>query len=163
MAAEQKKTSDARYYAANPERWLASGAKRRAMHPKEIRAYKTKWDAAHPGYAAIASAKWRAAHPAQKNAETAAWRKAKLGYSAYLSAMRRAKEALALPLCANLEKVYGVYEDAAILTRETGTLIEVDHIKSLKHGGLHYWPNLQLRTEAQHAIKTREERVSGRK
>lgn len=56
-----------------------------------------------------------------------------------------------------LETIAGVYEKAAMLTKQTGIMHHVDHIVRVCDGGLHHPNNLQILTQDDHIVKTSQE------
>ena len=94
--------------------------------------------------------------PEQNRKHQAKWKKQNPHKTAVMNATRRAQKKRAVPSWANLEAIKKIYQEAVVLTKNTGILHEVDHIYPLQSKylcGLHVENNLQILTKKENLAK----------
>jgi 5-methylcytosine-specific restriction endonuclease McrA len=69
------------------------------------------------------------------------------------AAKRRAAVRNQLPEDADLNKIQQIYNECRLMTSETGTPYEVDHIIPISKGGFHHQDNLQILTKEENRKK----------
>ncbi len=112
------------------ERW-------RAYYRKNRERLKDKWK------------KWERTHPEKAKALALDWEKRCQGKKRAKDARRRTAAMNCCPPWASHQAIEEIYQQACILTEETGILHVVDHIIPLKHKyvcGLHVESNLRIVT-----------------
>jgi len=100
--------------------------------------------------------KWERANPDKAKALALDYEKRSKGKKRAKDARRRTTAMKCCPSWANLQAIEAFYQQACILTEETGILHVVDHIIPLKHKyvcGLHVESNLRVVTELENLKK----------
>ena len=94
------------------------------------------------------SKRYYAANREQQCAKSRDYQRTKLGYYAYMRAMRKARKfgQVIKPNKAERNAMIHLFAKAKARTILTGKLFTVDHIKPLSAGGLHMLANLQICT-----------------
>jgi hypothetical protein len=139
------------YDAKNKERLRASAKARVAANPEARRATQLRYAEKHKEKIVARNAEKYQANREKKIIAAAQWRKenpqaARINGAAQ-RARRRAAEKRATPVWASMDLIKQIYEQAALISRQTGIPHEVDHVVPLvgkRVCGLHVHWNLEI-------------------
>jgi 5-methylcytosine-specific restriction endonuclease McrA len=139
VEATKRRTRNAKWTKANPEKARASTAKWEKENPEKKRASVARWYKANPEKARARLARWRKENPEQKRASTAKWEKENPEKIAVRGSKRRAFKYANTPISEMLTST----EWLAILAEANGhcaycdriAKLTLDHVIPLSKGG----------------------------
>ncbi|KKL72228.1 hypothetical protein LCGC14_2087040 [marine sediment metagenome] len=117
----------------------------------------TKWYHENKEKAAVQNKIWREAHKEEFKEYCTNWRRNNLAKLTKNAAAYRAQKLQATPKWANYDKIQEIYDEAHLLTEQTGITHTVDHYYPLVSEvicGLHVETNLQILTLSKNSSKS---------
>lgn len=153
---EKRKQAKREWDLANPEKRKIHAARTYRIHAKKRNAHTREWLAKHPGKNTQYQSKYYKANREAISARKKKWYLNNKSLNVSYNKVYRGKKFSATPVWANLFFMQEAYALAALRTKITGSVWEVDHIVPIKSKlvcGLHCETNLRVITFAENRTK----------